>query len=147
MTGEFKPRNTRRAKELRNRATPAERALWTVLSGRKLDGFKFSRQMPVGPYFADFLCREARLIVELDGYSHDTRIAHDLRRDSYLKAQCYRVMRFSNVDVLTNLDGVARSISAALADSGPPPTPPASGRGEESVAQKLLGVSLEGSLG
>jgi very-short-patch-repair endonuclease len=147
VTGEFKPRNTQRAKELRNQATPAERALWTALSGRKLDGFKFSRQMPVGPYFADFLCREARLIVELDGYSHDTRIAHDLRRDSYLKGQCYRVLRFNNVDVLTNLDGVARAISAALAETGPPPTPPASGRGEESVAQKLLGVSLEGSLG
>ena len=147
MTGEFKPRNTGRAKELRNQATPAERALWTVLSRRKLDGFKFSRQMPVGPYFADFLCREARLIVELDGYSHDTRVEHDLRRDAYVKAEGYRLLRFSNADVMTNLDGVAQTIAFALAETGPPPTPPASGRGEESVAQKLLGISLEGSVG
>jgi very-short-patch-repair endonuclease len=132
VTGTFKPRDTQRAKELRNQASPAERALWRVLSGRKLDGFKFSRQMPVGPYFADFLCREANLIVELDGYSHDTRVEHDRRRDAFIKAEGYRVLRFSNDDVMRNLDGVAQTIALALDETGPPPTPPASGRGEES---------------
>ena len=131
MTGEFKPRDTTRAKELRNQASPAERSLWTILSGRKLAGYKFSRQMPVGPYFADFLCREAKLIVELDGYSHDTRIEHDRRRDAFLKAEGYDVLRFANGDVTSNLDGIAQTISLALADAGPPPAPPASGRGAE----------------
>ncbi len=131
MTGQFKPRDTQRAKELRNQASPAERKLWMALSGRKLAGCKFSRQMPIGPYFADFLCREAKLIVELDGYSHDTRIEHDRRRDAFLKTEGYQVLRFSNADVMANLDGVAQTIALALAETGPPPTPPASGWGED----------------
>ena len=132
MTGEFKPRNTQRAKELRNQASPAERSLWTILSGRKLAGFKFSRQMPVGPYFADFLCREAKLIVELDGYSHDTRTEHDNRRDAFLETEGYHVLRFTNADVLGNLDGVVQTIALAFAEAHPPPppAPPASGWGE-----------------
>jgi very-short-patch-repair endonuclease len=121
VTGEFKPRNTARAKALRNQATPAERLLWTALSNRQVDGYKFSRQMPVGPYFADFLCREARLVVELDGYSHDTRQEHDRQRDAFMKAEGYRVMRIANADVMTNLDGVAQTIAMALAETDPPP--------------------------
>jgi very-short-patch-repair endonuclease len=130
VSGTFKPRDTQRAKELRNQASPAERKLWTVLSGRKLAGFKFSRQMPVGPYFADFLCREAKLVIELDGYSHDTRTEHDRRRNAFMKAEGYRLLQFSNADVLTNLDGVAQTIALSLAKTDPPPTPPASERGE-----------------
>jgi very-short-patch-repair endonuclease len=145
--GQFKARDTKRAKELRNQATPAERQLWSILSGRKLDGHKFSRQMPIGPYFADFLCRDAKLVVELDGYSHDTQQDHDARRDALMQAEGYRVLRFANVDVNANLEGVVQSIAMALAETGPPPTPPASGRGEEGAAQMLLGISLEGSLG
>jgi BirA family biotin operon repressor/biotin-[acetyl-CoA-carboxylase] ligase len=80
---EFKPRNTERARELRREATPVERKLWRYLSGGAL-GAKFSRQMPVGPYFADFLCRELMIVVELDGYSHDLRLAHDAGRSSRL---------------------------------------------------------------
>ncbi len=131
MTGQFKPRDTQRAKALRNHATPAERLLWTVLSSRKLAGCKFSRQMPVGPYFADFLCREAQLVVELDGFSHDMQQENDRRRDAFMKAEGFRVMRFTNTDVMTNLDGVAQTIAIALVETGPPPTPPASGMGVE----------------
>lgn len=138
--GQFKPRNTKRAKELRNQASSAERTLWTILSSRRLDGFKFSRQMPVGPYFADFLCREAGLVVELDGYSHDLTQEYDARRDAFMKAQGLTVLRFANSDVMGDLDGVTRAISAVLAETGPPPTPPASGRG-------VSGISLEGSVG
>ena len=155
--GRFKPRDTARARELRNAATPAERALWILLSGRKLDGFKFSRQMPVGPYFADFLCREAKLVVELDGLSHDGRQHYDARRDRFLRSYGYRVLRFSNEEVSGNLDGVAQAIAIALADTGPPPTPPARGRGAgkvrlpspdaEGVGTVDLGISLEGSVG
>lgn len=130
MTGSFKPRDTARARELRNQATPAERALWRAMSGRQIAGAKFSRQMPVGPYFADFLCREARLVVELDGYSHDVRIEHDMRRDRFFAEHGYRVLRFANAEALTNLDGVVQTIALALVETGPPPAPPASGRGE-----------------
>jgi very-short-patch-repair endonuclease len=130
VNGTFKPRDTQRAKELRNQASPAERKLWTVLSSRKLAGFKFSRQMPVGPYFADFLCRDAKLVDELDGNSHDTRVDHDSRRDAFIKSEGYRLLRFSNDDVLTNLDGVAQTIALSLTETSPPPAPPASERGE-----------------
>src|SRR3546814_6016542 len=95
MDGQFQPRDTPRARELRNAASPAERTLWRCLSGRKISGWKFSRQMPVGPYFADFLCREAQLVIELDGYSHDIRQAYDERRDHLLSEHGYRVFRFT----------------------------------------------------
>ena len=129
MTGTFKPRNTTRARELRNQATPAERSLWTALSSRKVAGHKFSRQMPVGPYFADFLCREAKLVIELDGYSHDMSLAHDAERDRYMSREGYTVLRIANGDVMNNLEGCVAQIEMVLADICPPPTPPAGGRG------------------
>jgi very-short-patch-repair endonuclease len=132
VTGEFKPRNTARAQELRNQATPAERMMWRVMNKRQIAGYKFSRQMPIGPYFADFLCREATLVVELDGYSHDLQQDYDTRRDAYMADQGYTVIRFTNTDVLGNIDGVVQTIALALAETGPPPTPPASGKGGES---------------
>jgi len=77
----MKPRNTMRAQTLRREATPAERKLWPLLARSQL-GAKFSRQMPVGPYFADFLSRELKLVVELDGFSHDRTVDADARRDA-----------------------------------------------------------------
>ena len=120
--GDFKARDTKRARTLRNEATPAERALWSCLRVSQLNGHKFSRQMPVGPYFADFLCRASRLVVELDGISHDSRIASDGARDAYLAENGYHVIRFTNRQVLENLEGVVTAIAAALADL-PTPSP------------------------
>ncbi len=76
-------RDTKRARELRNAATPAERALWRHFAKSQLD-VRFSRQMPVGAFFADFLCRSHRLIVEVDGHSHDVQPWRDEARDAYL---------------------------------------------------------------
>ncbi|HMO74026.1 MAG TPA: endonuclease domain-containing protein [Sphingopyxis sp.] len=118
-----------KAQRLRREPTPAERTLWRAISKRQLEGWKFSRQMPIGPYVADFLCREERLVIELDGMSHDIRQEEDRRREGYLKKQGYQTLRFSNADVLSNLEGVLMTIVAAL-NSGPPPAPPACGRGE-----------------
>lgn len=140
--GRFKPRDTARAKELRNSATPAERALWRALSNRKLSGHKFSRQMPIGHYFADFMCREAKLTIEIDGHSHDVRQEHDRQRDRLITEQGFAVLRFSNDDVLGNLDGVVQAIAAALDERCPPPTPPASGRG---VRAKPIAVPVNGA--
>ncbi len=145
--GQFKPRNTERARELRSQTPPAERLLWRALSNRKLDGHKFSRQMPMGPYFADFLCRAAGLVVEIDGYSHDMRQDFDRRRDSFMAELRLTVLRFTNEEVMSNLEGVVQTIANWLSENGPPPTPPASGRGDDGEAQKLLGISLEGSVG
>ena len=110
---QFRPRNTERAQQLRNAATPAERALWHSLSRSQL-GAKFSRQMPVGPYFADFLCREYRLIVELDGFSHDIAPRRDDNRDGKLREAGYRVLHFTNEEVDRNIDGVVEAIRLAL---------------------------------
>ncbi|QUM72589.1 endonuclease domain-containing protein [Sphingopyxis granuli] len=124
----FRQRETLKAQRFRREATPSERILWRALSRRQLEGWKFSRQMPIGPYVADFLCREAKLVVELDGISHESRQDEDRRRDGYLRAQGYQTLRFANADVVSNLEGVLMAILAAL-NSGPPPTPPACGRG------------------
>jgi len=126
----FRPRETLNAQRLRREATTPERILWRAISKRQLEGWKFSRQMPIGPFVADFLCREAKLVIELDGISHDARQDEDRRRDSYLRVQGYWTLRFSNADVMSNLEGVLMTIVAAL-NSGPPPAPPACGRGEE----------------
>jgi very-short-patch-repair endonuclease len=119
--GKFRERDTNRARELRNSATPAERLLWQYLSKSQL-GYKFSRQMPVGLFFADFLCRERGLIIELDGFSHDIQPERDVYRDRYLMEQGYRVLHFTNVDVLGNVEGVVIEIKRALADR-PTPNP------------------------
>ena len=106
---EWKPRNTARARALRREATPAERALWVFLS-RSQTGAKFSRQMPVGPWFADFLCRELSLVVELDGFSHDVAPERDVRRDAWMAAHGFTVLRFANDDVRGNIEGVVAAI-------------------------------------
>ena len=112
-------RDTRRARQLRHAATPAERALWKYLAKSQL-GVKFSRQMPVGPFFADFLCRSQKLIVEVDGHSHDVQPERDDTRDTYLRSEGYRVLHFSNRDVLGNAEGVIETIRTALQEE---PTP------------------------
>ena len=86
-------------------------------------GAKFSRQMPVGPYYADFLCRSHRLIVELDGHSHEMQTERDGARDAFLRREGYRVMRFTNDEVLNDMAGAVIAIQAALAADRPTPDP------------------------
>lgn len=114
-----------RARELRNNATPAERALWLQLQNKKLDGFKFSRQMELtGPFYGDFICRSHKLIIELDGGSHDFTAEEDAERARRLGRLGYQVIRFTNQDVFEHLEGVLIMISQALRDR---PTPPLRG--------------------
>ena len=101
------------ARALRGRMTTAEELLWRGLRDRRLAGLKFRRQVPVGRYVADFLCEEAMLVVELDGSQHaDQTLNHDLRRTAALEGWGYRVLRFWNNDLTTNLEGVLTSILA-----------------------------------
>jgi very-short-patch-repair endonuclease len=109
----FRPRPTKRAQQLRNNSTDAERRLWRRLSRRQLEGLKFSRQMPVGPFICDFMCRERRLVVEVDGGQH-AESARDAGRTAFLEAEGFRVIRFWNNDVLGNIDGVLQIIAEAL---------------------------------
>jgi very-short-patch-repair endonuclease len=107
-----------KAKELRRDLTDAERKLWSVIRNRQLDGAKFRRQQPIGPFVADFVCQERHLIVEADGGQHDDN-AKDARRTAFLESKGYRVLRFWNNDILTNLNGVAEAIWTALSDPHP----------------------------
>ena len=131
----FRNRPTLRAQELRRSATEAEKRLWTHLSRRQLAGYKFSRQMPIGPFICDFLCREAQLVVEVDGGQHDALDQAEQARTEYLNKEEYRVIRFWNHDVLQNTDGVLAMIRDALNTPHPQPLPQAGGeslRGSES---------------
>jgi very-short-patch-repair endonuclease len=104
---------------LRRAPNEAEKRLWGSLRDRRLNDFKFVRQAPLGPYFADFLCRERRLVVEVDGVTHgeDHQVTYDARRTRYLEGQGYRVRRVWAIEVFTNLDGVLTTILLALDDS------------------------------
>src|SRR4029079_12797034 len=104
VTG-YTGRTLLKAQRLRREMTDAERKLWSVLRNRKLNGAKFRRQQPLGPYIADFVCQECRLIIEADGGQHADN-ASDARRTAFLESVGYRVLRFWNNDILTNLDGV-----------------------------------------
>ena len=98
----------RRAAGMRRALTPPEARLWTCLKGGGLEGLKFRRQHPVGPYILDFYCHAARLAVEVDGAAHDEadQLAHDERRTAWLKAQGIEVLRIRSTDVRDHLDGV-----------------------------------------
>jgi len=103
---------------MRTEPTDAERKLWALLRIRLLAGNKFRRQVPVGPYIADFLCYEARLIVEADGGQRGTTPYYE-KRDAWLKAQGFRILRLWNNEILSNEEGVAQAILAALAAPSP----------------------------
>jgi very-short-patch-repair endonuclease len=115
----------RRAKDLRQSMTRAERLLWRYLKAHRLDGLGFRRQVPIGPYIADFVCHAARLVIELDGETHDftARQKYDLRRDAWLASRGYFVLRIPNEEVLGNLEGAWELIRATAAERlrAPPP--------------------------
>jgi len=104
------------AKTLRRNATSAERRLWQGLRREQVAGFRFRRQVILGGFIADFVCLEARLVIEVDGATHgmDDEIARDTARSAVLAAQGYDVLRFTNDDVFHNLDGVIETIHLRL---------------------------------
>ena len=118
--------STERSRALRRRSTRAEFVLWRYLRDRQLAGCKFVRQEPIGPYFADFLCRERHLVVEVDGGQHSDNAA-DAMRDAVMRDLGYRIIRVWNNDVLGNVEGVLEMLRSEL-ERAPHPVPlPASG--------------------
>lgn len=111
------------ARELRNGATDAERLLWRYLKNRQFEGFRFRRQVPIGVYIVDFVCPQARLVVELDGGQHTEKTSYDDSRTVWLEQQGYCVKRFWNHEVLQNADVVAAEIHRVLTKSFTPPQP------------------------
>jgi very-short-patch-repair endonuclease len=102
--------------------TPAETLLWRHLKAHRLGHLSFRRQTPIGNYIADFVAHSCRLVVEVDGESHDfdERLRHDARRDQWFASRGYRVLRFTNDDVMRNLEGVVLSILQAAEQAVPP---------------------------
>lgn len=164
-----------RATEMRNNPTEPELRLWRNLSNSQLGGFKFRRQQVFGRAIVDFVCPAATLIVEVDGDTH-ADAEREARRDGYLRGFGYAVLHVTNLEVMRNMEGVLQVIEAALGaskapslkgrgrsreaaegvghvacatfDDSPHPNPSPGGVGLEAAeAQKLLAISLEGSVG
>src|SRR5271170_7831820 len=107
------PRSAKaRARAMRRGSTEAERKLWHALRDRRMQHVKFRRQAPIGPYVADFLCIEHRLIVEADGGQHSESTINTVR-DAWLARNGYKVLRFWNHEIATTRDSVLATIAAA----------------------------------
>lgn len=105
-----------RARELRREQTEAEALLWQHLRGRGLEGHKFRRQHAVGRFIVDFCCPERRLVVEIDGPVHEAQVERDAERAELLKIQGYTVVRFTNAQVISQLDVTLATLRQLLAD-------------------------------
>ena len=114
-----------RAQLLRHRPTDAEQIIWRALRANRMGGVSFRRQVPIGPYIVDFVSLARMLIIEIDGGQHyeDSHEARDARRDSFLRSKGYGILRFSNLDVMSNKEGVLTTIAGVLGET-PTPTLP-----------------------
>jgi len=104
------------SRQLRNNMTNAEKRLWAKIRMRQLQGYQFYRQKPIGDYIVDFFCPGAKLVIELDGSHHliGETIEYDRIRDDYLSSLGLRVLRFTNTDVLTNIEGVVERVEEEI---------------------------------
>ena len=138
-----------RAHEMRRNPTEPEKRLWRNLSNSQVEGLKFRRQEVIGPYIADFMCPARSLIIEVDGDTHDE--AKDRLRNDVLEQFGFLVLRVTNLDVMTNAEGVVEAIRIAAegrsSRHNPHPNPSPKGEGlSTGEAQKLLAINLEGSV-
>jgi very-short-patch-repair endonuclease len=124
QTHEERAETDQRAKELRQQMSNVEWRLWHQLKGRQLLGRKFRRQFPIGPYFADFACLDAKLVVEVDGEQHEFQRPYDARRDRLLREHGFRVLRFWEWEIDENIEGVIETIVDGIQSHDPPPASP-----------------------
>ncbi|MGI6595714.1 MAG: DUF559 domain-containing protein [Elusimicrobia bacterium] len=126
-----------RAQKLRKQSTDTEKFLWKHLRNKQITGIKFRRQQPVGKYIVDFISCEMKIIIEVDGGQHTINRAKDIKRDRYLNKEGYKVLRFWDNEVLTNIEGVIEVIMRHLS---PSPLPsPLKGEGEKGrEARKVI---------
>ena len=125
------------AKLLRKSQTPPEAILWKQLRGKRLGGFKFRRQYPIGRFIVDFYCHEVALVIEIDGASHESQVEYDLARSQWLVENGYHVIRFSNQQIARELDGVCQTIlfkcKTLLGEKNPSPQPSPQGEGSKTA--------------
>ncbi|HEV2562821.1 MAG TPA: DUF559 domain-containing protein [Rhizomicrobium sp.] len=110
-----------RARRMRSKPVSAEKLFWSMVRNRKLGGYKFKRQYPIGPYIADFVCLEERLIVELDGPFHAARQTYDAARDEFLRSKGFRVIRLTNDDFGGDAATALLIVKHALVSATPSP--------------------------
>ncbi len=106
----YNPKLKSRARELRNNSTLSEVLLWNQLKARKMKGYQFMRQKPIGNYIVDFFCSKLKLAIEIDGESHIHKVEYDKKRQQELEAIGLSFLRFSDLDVKSNLNGVLQMI-------------------------------------
>ena len=107
------------ARENRKNPTVPENKIWYEILSRKQTGYKFLRQHPIGHFITDFYCRELKLIIEIDGDSHNLQKDYDYKRTSYFKARGLNIIRFSNRDVLSNIDGIKEYLFREISKATP----------------------------
>ena len=123
-----------RSRQLRREMTPAERALWSRLRDRQLDGLRFRRQQVIDGFIADFYCHAAGVVVEADGLIHDAQPEYDAERDRVFAARGLVVLRFRNDEVFARFDAVIARIASVCQERTPPPSPlPRGGRGNRTM--------------
>ena len=108
------PSQIQRARALRRQETPSEKLLWNLLRSRQLCDLKFRKQHPIQPFYADFACAEKMLVVEIDGDYHDHVGKEDFSREAFLRELGWDVIRFSDKEVMENVEAVARGIAKHL---------------------------------
>ena len=134
MQNQSTPNAQKNARALRREMTDSERKLWSGLRSEQL-GVKFRRQHPLGNYITDFACLDPKLIVELDGSQHQTQEGYDGRRDAFLRAQGFEVLRFGSNDPFVNFEGVLQAVINRLDEltaACPHPSLPPEGEGAKS---------------
>ena len=114
------PKLTKRAKALRTQLTEPETRLWLALRAARFQGIKFRRQKVIGSYIADFAANDPLLVIEIDGDTHDVDDVKDKIRTRYLESQGYRVQRYTNLEVMQNLEGVLTHLTNLIAEMRPP---------------------------
>ena len=137
MSGSMNEKDViKKARELRSNMPPAELKLWAELRGKQLDGLRFRRQHPIPPYIVDFYLPSHRLVIEVDGDSHDDNTAYEIRRTFYLEQREYKILRFRNEEVYEDLAGVIERIREYCRKCKETPTlpPPEKNQGEEKYA-------------
>jgi len=125
----YNPKLKEIARQLRNNSTLSEILLWRHLKGKQMFGYDFDRQKPINNYIVDFFCNELMLAIEIDGISHEYKIVEDEIRQRKLESLGIRFLRFTDLDVKKNLEGVVTSIRNWILEhtGNPPPAPPKRG--------------------
>ncbi len=120
----YNPELIKRARELRKKGVLSEVLLWNNLKGRKMRGYQFMRQKPVGDYIVDFYCNKLKLAIEIDGESHDGRFLYDMERQSVLESMGLTLLRFSDSDVKRDISSVLMAIEGWIEKIEQPPLTP-----------------------